>query len=361
MTRRLSKRLGNVAAGLLLAYFSASSAVAQESREAEGSPVPQYAPSSSRLAPTVSLSTNGLPHIMITGYWPPTSFMLEPWSQTLNQGGWIGEDWEGRGYNIYAFFPEFPGASEPNWGKGEGDFEVDYQDTSNDWWPLIDTIGPTSVMTFSRAGNDLDWEMEGGNRTYASEGFPSWINDYLIPYKPTPELPIYNEPPLTERYNTHPMRQIVDAVNAQTSLLAYIEPIDPSRFLSNYIGYHGNWWHDLHADPTDPQFCISGGHIHVGYAMSVAQGRQAAEITLRVLTTFLDERRALIEQGDVDGDGAIDLGDWTWFDACLAGPGEATPPVGCSAERFDLTDLDDDGDVDLVDVSTLTLNFTGPA
>ncbi len=360
MTHRFGRWLGTVSVAVLLGLFSASPATAQESREGEGSRLPEYAPSSSRLAPTVNLSTNGLPHIMITGYWPPTSFMLEPWSQTLNQAGWVGEDWEGRGYNIYAFFPEFPGASEPNWGKGEGDFEVDYQDTSNDWWPLIDTISPISVMTFSRAGNDLDWEMEGGNRTYASSGFPTWTNDYLIPYKPTPELPIYNEPPLTERYNTHPLRQIMNAVNTQTSLLAYIESLDLGRFLSNYIGYHGNWWRDLHAATTDSQFCISGGHIHVGSAMSVAQAQEATEITLRVLTAFLDERRVLIAQGDVDGNGVIDLADWTWIAACLAGPDTGTPPAGCSAEQFDLTDLDDDGDVDLVDASIFNLNFTGP-
>ncbi|MCP4247581.1 MAG: hypothetical protein GY778_11080 [bacterium] len=360
MTRTLPRSLRSIAAGLLMTCLSAPSVLAQESREPAGASVPDYAPSSSRGAPAVTLSTNGLPHIMITGYWPPTSFMLEPWSQTLNTGGWIGENWEGRGYNIYAFFPEFPGGTEPNWGKGEGDFEVDYQDTSNDWWPLIDTISPISVMTFSRAGNDLDWEIEGGNRNYSVPGIPTWTNDYLDPFKPTPELPSFNEPHQNERSNTHPMQKIVDAVNNATSLFAYIEPLDLSRFLSNYIGYHGNWWHDLHSDPAEPQFCISGGHIHVGYAMSVAQAQQATEITLRVLTKFLDQRRALIDQGDVDGDGVIGLDDWTWFAACLAGPDVVTPPIDCSVEHFDLTDLDNDGDVDLVDASVFSLNFTGP-
>ena len=80
--------------------------------------------------PTVVLSENGLPHVLITGYWPPTNEMLRQWSQDpeQNPGGWVGENWEGRGYNIYAFFPEFPGGTGQN-PKGDGDFEVDYQDT----------------------------------------------------------------------------------------------------------------------------------------------------------------------------------------------------------------------------------------
>ena len=36
--------------------------------------------------------------------------MLRPWSRdpVQNQTGWVGLNWEGRGYDVYAFFPEFP-------------------------------------------------------------------------------------------------------------------------------------------------------------------------------------------------------------------------------------------------------------
>ena len=65
-------------------------------------------------------------NIMLTGYWPPSNEMLRKFSTDPNQnpGGWQGENWEGRGYNIYAYFPEFPGGTGSN-PKGEGDLEVD--------------------------------------------------------------------------------------------------------------------------------------------------------------------------------------------------------------------------------------------
>ena len=74
-------------------------------------------------------------NIMITGYWPPTNWMVSRFSTNseLNPDGWIGGNWEGRGYNVYSFFPTFNPEDGPNWGKGTGDFEVDYQDTSADW------------------------------------------------------------------------------------------------------------------------------------------------------------------------------------------------------------------------------------
>lgn len=66
-------------------------------------------------------------NILITGFWPPTNDMIRPWNQDpiQNPGGWIGENWEGRGYDIYAYHPEFPGGVGQN-PRGEGNMEVDY-------------------------------------------------------------------------------------------------------------------------------------------------------------------------------------------------------------------------------------------
>ena len=263
---------------------------AQEVREPQGSALPSYArvvaPRDVLGPPApIRIVGNGLPNIMLTGYWPPTNEMLRQFSNNIDQnpGGWVGENWEGLGYNIYAYFPEFPEGV----GKGEGDFEVDYQDTSNDWWLIVPQVKPLALITFSRADFDFDWEMEGGNRTYALN---QWTADYLEPFQPTPELPMADEPPGTERRSTLPKQEIVDAVNAQVpNLFAYIEPIDNSRFLSNYIGYHGNWYHDLHSDSADPLYNVAAGHIHVGFAMDLADAVHAAEVTVRVLIGHVDE------------------------------------------------------------------------
>lgn len=338
--------------GLLGALLAASSVSAQEHYEPPGGDLPDYARrielGTRGAGPAVSLSTNGLPHVLVTGYWPPTNEMLREFSQNpaQNPGGWVGENWENRGYNLYAFFPEFPGGL----GKGDGDFEVDYQDTSNDWWPLVDQIKPLCIVTFSRAGNDLDWEMEGGNGNYTSS---LWSSDYLIPFKPTPELPSDMEAHPVQRYSTQPMDAIVAAVAAEVPTLnPFIAPFDNGRFLSNYIGYHGNWYRDLHADPCQPNVNLIAGHIHVGYAMSLAEAVDATRVTLRVVLDHLDMARI---RADFNRDGAVDDFDYRVFENCLAGPDQPPSPTFIDVTPFDCLaafDADCDTDVDLADFSS---------
>lgn len=69
------------------------------------------------LAITVPALAQTRPTIMITGYWPPTSAMLRDWSPIPSQNPeWTGSDWEGRGFDVKAYFPEFPGLTAPTGG-----------------------------------------------------------------------------------------------------------------------------------------------------------------------------------------------------------------------------------------------------
>ncbi len=289
---------------------------AQDVREFEGAArlSPRTTPSPT---PFIPRSQNGLPNVLLTGYWPPTNEMLRQFSPNPDQnpGGWVGENWEGRGYNVYAFFPEFPGGTNQN-PKGDGDFEVDYQDTSGDWWPLVAELAPLAIITFSRANTSNGWELEGGNRTYA---IGDWTNDYLAPLQPTPELPIMSEPPGTERYSTLPIDEIIAAVTASG---ANVDPfstvIDEGRFLSNFIGYHGCWYHVLHADPADPAYNVAGGHIHVGRYTALADAVLATEVTVRTLLDYVDS--VVVVPGDVDCDGVVGFGDINPFVLALTDP-----------------------------------------
>lgn len=227
-------------------------------------------------------------NIMITGYWPPTGNMIRPFSTNAaqNPGGWIGGNWEGRGYNIYSYFPEFTDASDQ---EGHGDFAVDYQRTSADWWRITSEINPVAIITFSWTAGTAshqyrDWEIEKLNANGTN-----WTDDYEAPYQPTPNPPDSSVPPLTERYSSLPMGKISHDVGlANVGVQPYIDYGGGGNFLSEYIGYHGLWYHSLHADSSDPSWNVAAGHIHVGNSVTTAQGFAATQVTLRSLINYVN-------------------------------------------------------------------------
>lgn len=224
-------------------------------------------------------------NIMLTGYWPPTNEMVRHFSPNPDQNpdGWQGENWEDRGYDIYSFFPEF----DPNHmddPKGSGDFEVDYQDTSEDWWRITAEVNPVAIITFSRGVNDQSWEVEYLQRNLRRQ----WQFDYEEPFRPTPNPP--DDSGVFERPSTLPMEDIVSAVaDADLGLTPFVDYTNyGGAFLSEFIAYHGVWYQDLHKEPSDPFRSVAAGHIHVGGQVSVNQGRMATETSLRVLLDYVD-------------------------------------------------------------------------
>lgn len=224
-------------------------------------------------------------NIMITGYWPPTNEIVRPFSTSpaQNPGGWQGGNWEGRGYDIYSFFPEFPSGI----GKGEGDFEVDYQDTSEDFWRIVAEVKPVAIMTFSRGSAGKGWELE-----YRSRNLDQWIDDYEAPFQPTPSPPDPTLPAGAIRYSSLPMLQIRDAVRAAgidvNPFIDFSSTSFGGGFVSEFMAYHGTWYKDMNDDPDAAFRCYSAGHIHVGTGVSVASGRAALDVSLREMTRYLD-------------------------------------------------------------------------
>lgn len=228
-------------------------------------------------------------NILLTGYWPQTNNMLRAFSPNPDQNpdGWIGENWNNTGYNIYAFFPEFPGQTGPSWGRGEGDFEVDYQDTSADWARILPEINPLAIMTFSRGGSGSNWEIEG--RLQMHEG-RSWVPDYDGERRPTADMPIFETLVPNEWYDSSlPTDAIMNAVNgAGIGVDAYIDTTGGGSFLSEFIGLHG-LMHKINNGAPDAQFrTFAAGHIHVGIDTPLAEAEMATEISLEQLTGYLD-------------------------------------------------------------------------
>ena len=229
--------------------------------------------------------------------------MIRHFSQdtALNQEGWQGENWRESGYDIVAFFPEFEDPDCNNCGQGYGNFEVDYQDTSQDFWSLIPNLNPISIITFSRGYIDYSWELEYNyyNRT-------NWYGDYFSPIYPTPNPPDNNVDVNFLRNSTLPMQSIVDAVNSSNlELNSYIDINgDPGRFVSEFMGYHGVWYHDLYEfDSENP--CFLSGHVHVGGLIDWGTARNAAEITIENVIQELDNYIYIL--GDVNSDQNIDV------------------------------------------------------
>jgi hypothetical protein len=229
-------------------------------------------------------------NIMITGYWPGTNEMIRPFSAsaTQNPGGWIGQDWEGRGYNIHSFFPEFPGQTGPNWGRGVGDFEVDYQDTVADWHRITDELKPVAIITFSRGNPGSSWEIETQHKL--RERF-RWAPDYSAPTIPDANAPIFQSLPINTVLNSSlPMDNIRSAVDAAGIIDdVYLDTVGfGGNFLSEFIGLHGVWYHSLN-NSEDAEFRnYAAGHIHVGIDTPLDAAMQATQITLRELTEYLD-------------------------------------------------------------------------
>ena len=236
---------------------------------------------------------------LVTGFWPPTNEMIRHFSQNLelNPGGWEGYDWEERGYDIVSYFPEFSDPDCSNCGIGFGDFEVDYQDTSNDFWPIVNELNPIAIITFSRGYINQSWEMEYNfyNRT-------NWYPDYQTPTLPTPNPPDDSESSFHQRNSTLPMTNIMSAVNESgLGLDAYIDwSGHPGQFVSEFMGYHGVWYHDINLET-----CITAGHIHVGGTINWDTAKLAAEISIRETINYLDQFS--YTSGDVNEDSIIDI------------------------------------------------------
>ncbi len=215
-----------------------------------------------------TLLENDFPNIILTGYWNPTGQMIASFSTDpyLNPDGWKGENWEDRSYDIYSFFPT-PGTYN-------GTFEVDYQNTWDDFWDITAQINPIAIISFG-AGNG-PWEIE-----YNARNLDNWVNDYNPPYQPTPCPPDDTVPVGHIRHSTLPVQEIEDAVNEQTSVNAWVDwDGNPGAFLCEYMAYLGMWYQSIHKnDSTDP--CKVSGFIHVKNTITVEVAMDATNVTIR--------------------------------------------------------------------------------
>lgn len=228
-------------------------------------------------------------NILITGYWPQTNNMVRQFSTNPAQNpSWQGGNWEGRGYNIHSYFPEFPDGeiSPGQWGKGEGDFEVDYQDTHADWVRIVDEIKPAAIITFSRGSSGSNWELEGRLRMWSPT---QWINDYEGARRPTADMAIFDDMAPGFYDSALPLEAISQAVLDEGAISnVFTDTLGGGRFLSEFIGMHGLWYHQMNSGEDAAYRSFAAGHIHVGIDTPLEAAERSTEATLRALTEYLD-------------------------------------------------------------------------
>jgi pyrrolidone-carboxylate peptidase len=240
----------------------------------------------------MAVAATARPVVMLTGYWHPTNEMLYRFSTDpeLNPDGWIGENWENRGYDVYAFFPAFDITTR--------EFEVDYQATWNDFWARVDEFTPEIIISFG-AGNG-PWEIET-----QAKNLDDWVPDDEYPYYPTPNPPDSTLIVNGSRYSTLPIFAIEAAVNDQTEINAWIDTYgDPGDYLCNYIAYLGMWYQNMNSQPEMENYCRAAGFVHVNAALDLDAVTEAAEITLRSTLEFYENLAELngtiVANGDLE-------------------------------------------------------------
>ncbi|WP_096333002.1 hypothetical protein [Nannocystis exedens] len=238
-------------------------------------------------------------NVVLMGYWPPTNEMLRPWSTdpTQNPDGWIGANWGGHGYDVYAFFPEFPPDGDPTdddigepgaVGSPDYDLRVDYQATSADFWRLVDEYQPVILVTTSRGG-DIGWEVEAreGGHGLDNPGGPAqdWLSDAHgaehHPTKATTESRSWDAISEYRQGKTLPSQLPIEAIVAATEPLGLtsvvVDQQTSGNFLSGFLGLHGLYYNQL--APHN----VAAGHIHVGYGLPVADASALLEATLHAV------------------------------------------------------------------------------
>jgi len=279
------------------------------------------------------------PKILLCGYWPPTNESIRQFSRNplLNPDGWLGENWEESGYDVVSYFPTFSPPDCSNCGQGNGDFEVDYQDTSEDWWNIVDSINPVAVITFSRGYIDYSWELE-----WQYFNSINWVSDYTAPYQPTPTPPDSLIPFNNARYSTLPMDSIVAAIDsANLGLNPYIDYNNGAgNFLSEFMGYQGVWYKAMMDSASLP--CYTAGHVHVGGLIDWETAHEAAKVTLREVIKVVDSFQEL--PGDINEDDVVSILDMIMIVSHLLGYDPLTE------SELALADVNFDGTVDIFDL-----------
>ena len=132
--------------------------------------------------------------------------------------------------------------------------------------------------------------------------------------------------------------------NSDIDVNCYIDQNgDAGRFLSEFMGYHGMWYHQSSLESDMP--CMLGGHVHVGGQLSTRTATEAAELTIEVVLGYLDQM--LVITGDINDDHTINIQDIIMLINYILEDNEP------NQDWLNIADLNDDEQINIQDVILL--------
>ena len=266
--------------------------------------VPLVLAASCQLGADASRAGRCAKNVVVTGYWPNTNEMLRRWSNdpAQNGGTWVGRNWRNRGFDVYAFFPEFPPDGNPmndpfgsdGWvGAPDSDLRVDYQDSSADFWRIVDRYRPHVLITTSRGGR-IGWELEavegghaGGTGDPADDWSPDGHGAVILPTQDSIDPRSWAAISTYRNGRTLASQLPLPEIAAATEALA-LESVaidadgTSGNYLSGFMGLHG-----LYYNQTAPHN-VAAGHIHVGISVSAVNAERLMATTLETVLSQLN-------------------------------------------------------------------------
>jgi pyrrolidone-carboxylate peptidase len=197
-----------------------------------------------------------------------------------NPQGWLGQNYKNSGYDVYAYFPEFPQGTGPT---GTGDFRVDFASAFNDFMRYTAELQPVVIVSFGEGVGP--WEIEAADvaafqKMFESGHIPSNVGqEVFYPIPDSLKAPI-------EYRSSLPMELIRDKVNAIGGPRAWIDQKGAGDFLCAFMAYLGGWYHNEHSDPRDPSYNAMAGFIHV--SATPTEAARAVDATLDAIFEVLE-------------------------------------------------------------------------
>lgn len=237
----------------------------------------------------------------------------------------------GKTYDIVAISPTFPKNklgtypkpiyNDDYWGTGSGAITVDYQKTSDVFWPTVKQDFPIAIMSFSRWQQNKEWVLHRFGSNYPQNDWQTILEwkdasgehdlnlakPYIGAGMGDPATPNVGGTPQTggppdstqaanlTREGSLPRDEIITAISTKmpSSQIVPIPDNSPagssgkfvSMFMTYHVAWYQRWWSTTSSDPK--KACLRAGHTHVGSHITVAHAQQALEIQIEELFKVL--------------------------------------------------------------------------